>query len=145
MYKTIVLAYDGSQAGQDAILECEEITQWSHAHLWIVAVQPDPVASLAIGYAPSPQSDALESQAYEALLKQGVQKLEGDGYKASSKLLVGIAVHQISDFAKSVNADLIVVGHTHYDSWVERWWNNAISGALVEHAPCSVLCVVKRR
>ena len=145
MYKTIVLAYDGSQAGQDAILQCEELTQWSHAHLWIVAVQPDSTASLGLGYAPSAQSDAQEHKAYEELLARGVQKLESHGHKESSKLLVGVAVHEISEFAKSVNADLIVVGHTQYDSWVQRWWHNAISGALVEHAPCSVLCVVNKR
>jgi len=144
MYKTIVLAYDGSQAGQDAILECEELTQWSQAHLWVIAVQPDCTASLGLGYAPSPQSDVQEHEAYEELLARGVQKLESDGYKASSKLLVGVAVHEISEFAKSVKANLIVVGHTQYDSWVARWWHNAISGALVEHAPCNVLCVVKK-
>jgi nucleotide-binding universal stress UspA family protein len=39
-------------------------------------------------------------------------------------------------------ADLIVVGHKHLNSWAARWWRGSISGALIEHAPCSVLVVI---
>ena len=28
MYKKIVLAYDGSESGQQALLDCHEIAQW---------------------------------------------------------------------------------------------------------------------
>jgi SAM-dependent methyltransferase len=35
-----------------------------------------------------------------------------------------------------------VVGHKHLDSWAARWWRGSISGALIEHAPCSVLVVI---
>jgi hypothetical protein len=34
MYKCIVLAYDGSEPGQQALLECKDLAQWSHAKLW---------------------------------------------------------------------------------------------------------------
>ena len=47
--------------------------------------------------------------------------------------------------AKAVDADLIVLGHKHLDSWAARWWRGAsVSQSLIEIAPCSVLIVVVR-
>ena len=40
MYKKILLAYDGSQSGQKALLDCQDLAQWSHAELSLVAVLP---------------------------------------------------------------------------------------------------------
>ncbi|MDP1887176.1 universal stress protein, partial [Polaromonas sp.] len=37
MYKQILLAYDGSKAGQKALLDCQEIAQWSQASLTLIA------------------------------------------------------------------------------------------------------------
>jgi nucleotide-binding universal stress UspA family protein len=55
---------------------------------------------------------------------------------------MGESVHEITEFARKVDARLIVVGHKHLDSWAARWWRGSVSGALIEHAPCSVLCVI---
>ena len=38
MYKRILLAYDGSESGQKALLDCHEIAQWSQAELTLIAV-----------------------------------------------------------------------------------------------------------
>ena len=40
MYKRILLAYDGSEAGQKALLDCQDLVQWSRAALVLVAVMP---------------------------------------------------------------------------------------------------------
>src|SRR5689334_16909139 len=40
MYKKILLAYDGSDAGQKALLDCREVAQWSQSELHLVAVMP---------------------------------------------------------------------------------------------------------
>ena len=42
MYKRIVLAYDGSERGQKALLDCHDIAQWSGALVFLVAVMPPP-------------------------------------------------------------------------------------------------------
>ena len=72
MYKSIVLAYDGSESGRQALMDCKEITKYARTH----------------------------------------------------------------------GANLIVVGHQHLNSWAARWWSGAISGDLIAHAHCSVLCVI---
>jgi len=57
-------------------------------------------------------------------------------------VLVGDTVNEITKYARKINADLIVVGHRHLDGWAARWWRGSISGALIEHAPCSVLVAI---
>ena len=44
----------------------------------------------------------------------------------------------------AVQANLIVLGHKHLESWAERWWRGAsVSQSLIEYAPCSVLIVIQ--
>lgn len=143
MYKCIVLAYDGSEAGQRALLESRELAQWSQAVVWLVAVMPSP-ANLA-GYDGSiyiPEIAERDKLRFQSILDDGLQRMIAAGYQAQGELLMGESVHQLSEFARKVNANLIVVGHKHLDSWAARWWRGSVSGALIEHAHCSVLCVI---
>jgi nucleotide-binding universal stress UspA family protein len=48
MYKRILLAYDGSEAGQKALLECRELAQWSQAEISLVAVMPAMMAFVGL-------------------------------------------------------------------------------------------------
>ena len=145
MYKTIILAYDGSATGQQALLQSQQLAQWSHAKLWLVAVMPAISGFPSIdGGLYSPELAAEQTQRYERVLTGGLQHLSGGGFEARGEVLVGETVHELSAFARKVDADLIVVGHKHLDSWAARWWAGSISGALIEHAPCSVLCVITR-
>jgi nucleotide-binding universal stress UspA family protein len=48
MYKRIVLAYDGSDSGQNALLDCRDLAQWSHAELALVAVMPTGIGLVAM-------------------------------------------------------------------------------------------------
>ena len=143
MYKTIVLAYDGSEAGQQALLQSQELAQWSHAALWLVAVMPSPV-NLA-GYDGSiyiPEIAEHDKQRFQSILDDGLKRMAEAGLQAQGELLMGESVHEITEFARKTQAELIVVGHKHLDSWAARWWRGSVSGALIEHAPCSVLCVI---
>ncbi len=143
MYKCIVLAYDGSEAGQLALLESRELAQWSHAVLWLVAVMPSAV-NLA-GYDGSiyiPEIAERDKQRFQGILDDGLRRMKEAGYQAQGELLMGESVQEISEFARKVQANLIVVGHKHLDSWAARWWRGSVSGALIEHASCSVLCVI---
>jgi nucleotide-binding universal stress UspA family protein len=143
MYKTILLAYDGTEAGQRALLESKELAQWSHAEVWLVAVMPSP-ANLA-GYDGSiyiPEIAERDKERFQTILDDGLNRMVEGGYQAQGQLLTGETVHELSEYARKVRADLIVVGHKHLDSWAARWWRGSVSGALIEHAPCSVLCVI---
>ncbi len=78
------------------------------------------------------------------MLQDGLRRLSEAGFEASGEVVIGEAVDEITKCALRIGADLIVVGHKHLDSWAARWWRGSISGALIEHAPCSVLVVTVR-
>ena len=83
-----------------------------------------------------------ERAKYQSILRDGLHRLEQAGYSARGEVVTGEAIDEITKYARKIEASLIVVGHKHLDSWAARWWRGSISGALIEHAPCSVLVVI---
>jgi len=143
MYKRILLAYDGSESGQKALLDFHDIAQWSHAELFLVAVMPPATTHIPVegGVYDSAAEEQLEAK-YKGILEDGIRRLSDSGHSVRGELLVGDSVHEITQFARQIDADLIVVGHKHLDGWAARWWRGATSPALIEHAHCSVLVVI---
>ena len=140
VYKKILLAYNGSAAGQKALLDSGELAAWGKASLHLVAVMPLNLNSVvAEGIVYSVQEEAMQRQAYQRILDEGLQVLAQHNYQATGELLSGDAITEICNCARRIQADLIVVGHKHKDGWVERWWSGSISKSLIEEAPCSLL------
>ena len=143
LYKRILLAYDGSDAGQKALLDIRELAQWSQSELVLVAVMPSTMSFVGLeGGVYDMELEERERKKFEAVLKDGLSRLAAMGFAARGEVVMGEAVEEITKYARKVEADLIVVGHKHLNSWAARWWRGSISGALIEHSPCSVLCVI---
>ncbi len=144
MFKRIVLAYDGSECGQKALLDSHDIAQWSQAQLYLVAVMPNPTAAY-VGLDSGAFVGVLEDeerQKYGDVLADGLRRLSERGNTAQGELLIGDSVREITQYAKRIEADLIVVGHKHLESRTARWWRGSSSPSLIEHASCSVLVVI---
>lgn len=145
MYKRILLAYDGSDAGQKALLDCQDLANWSRAELFLVAVMPSAMSFVGLeGGVYDIELEEREKKKFEAILADGLQRLASAGYAAKGEVVTGEAIDEITKAARKCDADLIVVGHKHLDSWTARWWRGSISGALIEHSPCSMLVVITR-
>ena len=143
MYKQILLAYDGSEPGQQALLDCNEIAQWSHSELTLIAVMPLPLTSLGPeGGMYDEELEKEEKKRFQAILDTGVRKLTDSGLTIRGEIVTGDPVSEIAQCAQRIKADLIVVGHKHLDSWAARWWRGSVSQDLIAHAPCSVLVVI---
>ena len=145
MYKRIVLAYNGSAAGQKALLDCQDIAQMGQSELFLVAVMPP--ASAYIGfeggvYESSPAEREQVAHKYNDILADGLRRLADSGRHAKGEVMVGETVDAITEYARKINSDLIVVGHRHLDGWAARWWRGSMSRSLIEYAHCSVLVVI---
>ncbi|CAM3621018.1 universal stress protein [Polaromonas hydrogenivorans] len=143
MYQRILLAYDGSAPGQQALLDCHEIAQWSHSELTLIAVMQLPLSTLGLDggvYDETLQQE--EKDRYQAILNTGLRQLTDAGVSAHGEVVIGDAVSEITRCARRIGADLIVVGHKHLDGWAARWWRGSVSKALIEQSPCSVLVVI---
>jgi len=90
----------------------------------------------------SEPENKIEEERRLKILSEGVEKLNMAGIEATGKLLKGDAVDKIVEYAHTIGADLIMLGHQHRDNWLERWWAGSIPKALIEHSPCSVLVVI---
>lgn len=143
MYKRILLAYDGSDAGQKALLDSRELANWNQSELVLIAVMPSAMSFVGLeGGVYDMELEEREKKKHQAVLEDGLRRLSEAGYASRGEVVVGEAVDEITKYAKKISADLIVVGHKHLDSWAARWWRGSISGAMIEHAPCSVLVVI---
>ena len=143
MYKRILLAYDGSDAGQKALLDCRDVAMWSQSELFLIAVMPSAMSFVGLeGGVYDMELEEREKAKHQVVLDDGLHRLADCGHPARGEVLVGEAIDEITKYASKIEADLIVVGHKHLDSWAARWWRGSISGALIEHSPCSVLVVI---
>ena len=143
MYKRILLAYDGSDAGQKALLDCLDLAQWSQSEVTLIAVMPSAMSFVGLeGGVYDMELEEREKKKHQAVLDDGLRRLASAGYVARGEVIVGEAVEEITRYARKIESNLIVVGHKHLDSWAARWWRGSISGALIEHSPCSVLVVI---
>lgn len=143
MYKRILLAYDGSAPGQQALLDSHEIAQWSQAEMTLIAVMPLPITTM--GPEGGVYDDSLEESErnrYQAILDSGLRRLKETGISVRGEVVTGDPVREISRTASRIGADLIVLGHRHLEGWAARWWRGSISKSLIEHAPCSMLVVI---
>jgi nucleotide-binding universal stress UspA family protein len=144
MYKRIVLAYDGSETGQKALLEGFDIAQLSHGELFLIAVMPQLTTALfgMEGGFYQGASEEQDPQKYREILDVGIRQIASLGLAAKGEVLIGESVDEITRYARKIEADLIVVGHKHQDGWAARWWSGSKSPALIEKAHCSVLVVI---
>lgn len=145
MYKKIILAYDGSEASQQALLNCKDLSQWMGAQVHLLAVVPYDLVAMGPESAYLNEGQAkLEEDRYQHILEEGIAQLKANNVVAVGHLCKGDPVDQMVQYAQRNAADLIVLGHKHRDHWLERWWRGSISKALIEHSPCSVLVVILR-
>jgi nucleotide-binding universal stress UspA family protein len=143
MYKRVLLAYDGSDAGQKALVDCGDIAQWSQSEVYLVAVMPSAMSFVGLeGGVYDVELEEREKKKYQSVLEDGLRRLQERGFTARGEVVVGEAIDEITKYARKIDANLIVVGHKHLDSWAARWWRGSISGALIEHSPCSVLVTI---
>jgi nucleotide-binding universal stress UspA family protein len=145
MYKKILLAYDGSETGQKALIESREMADWGGAEIVLVAVMPPPAAFIGgEGGVYDVGLEEEERREFRSVLDEGVRRLTESGRKATGELVVGEAVVEIAAYAQRIGADLIVVGHRHLEGWAKRWWRGSTAKALIENSPCNVLVVITK-
>ena len=142
MFKRILLAYDGSESGRRALLECSDVAGLMKADIKLLAVTPSmPPVYVGEGFIPTDTLDA-EKERFREVLEDGIRQMEAKGFACQGQLSFGEPVDEIARVAREWGAELIVMGHRRAGSWAERWWRGSLSRSLVEIAPCSVLIAV---
>ena len=142
-YRTVLLAYDGSDTGRRALLEGAHMLHLCQAKLHLLAVAPIAAGIyLTEGYIPDTLQEE-ENKHFGEILDEGLAQLRARGIEAVGHLSTGEPVEEISRLAREISADLIVVGHQRHRTLLERWWKGSVGASLIEAAPCSVLIAIE--
>ncbi len=142
MYKKILLAYDGSTSGGQALIECGDVANLTKAEIKLLAVTPAmPPVYVGEGFIPTDTLDT-EKERYRKILDEGIATLRQRGFACEGQLNFGEPVDEIAKAAREWGADLIVIGHRKAHTWAERWWRGSVTRSLIEIAPCSLLVAI---
>ena len=143
-YRKILLAYDGSQEGKRALLECADLASFLQAETFLLAVATMPPSLfLPEGFVPEELLEE-EKKRTQAILDEGIRSLRERGFNATGQLAVGEPVEEICRMAKSMSADLVVVGHNQKVSFAARWWKGSVGASLLDYSPCSILIALSK-
>jgi nucleotide-binding universal stress UspA family protein len=136
LYKKVLLAYDGSIEGRRALREGARVAQLCGAdvHLLAVADVSAATAAVEVGFV-MPMTEQVEI--YETILEEGVERLKAMGFTPTASLSIGEAGREIAKVAKTMKANLVVVGH-RADGPLSRWFSS-VGAYLVKNLQCSVL------
>lgn len=141
MYRRIILAYDGTRAGREALRQGAELAVLCRARVHLLAVvAPELGIALAEAAAPSDLPDRIREEVRGGLT-EGAEELQRAGLSVETCLGAGNPAEEIGRMAREVGAELVVVGHRE-QSALARWWGGSVGASLLAHAPCSLLIAV---
>jgi nucleotide-binding universal stress UspA family protein len=138
MYKRILLCYDGTAQGRNALRCGAELAIQLNAQVHVLAVQDMMMGALV----PEAYSGAtaITAQAHaEEILEEGVGWLRDRGLTAEGHLVFGRPGEHIPVVAKRLNIDLVVIGHRP-QGMLSRWWMRGSTNAyeILDHLDCSI-------
>jgi nucleotide-binding universal stress UspA family protein len=142
MYKTILMAFDGSDEGRHALSEGAEIARLCEAEVHLLAVMRLSVAAMNLMEGSYPEA-ALDRDlaAADAAVAEGVAELKRHGLAAAGHRRVGEPVEEIAALAEQLKADLIVLGHRRRGR-LARWWQGSLGSTLLDRTNASILVAI---
>jgi nucleotide-binding universal stress UspA family protein len=136
MYKRILLAYDGSVEGRTALREGALLARQCSAEVFLLSVV---VVDTGILLVPEAAGSFVQNEDdFMDILNEGVARLRRLGFDPVAKLVRGQPAEEIGNFAKQIEADLIVVGHRRQSAF-DRWWSGPKGAYLMDYTDCSLL------
>lgn len=137
MYKTILLAYDGSLQGRLALREGARLAKVCGARVVLVAVV-EPITDFAVGDASAVYLPPDPTEDVQKVLDEGLARLVRLGLVPEARLERGQPAERICSVAEDIGADLVVVGH-HKQGAMARWLRGSVTASLSDRLSCSLL------
>ena len=142
MFSIIVVGTDGSQTAKRAVAAAADVARRFGAALHLVNGYNDPSASIGVPEAPvsaSPQGASSSvatrwRRASDALLEEAAADPSLSDLSVSTHSVPAAPADAVVDVARSLGADLIVVGNRGL-----RGEGGSVPDAVTRQAPCHVL------
>ncbi|HZV97022.1 MAG TPA: universal stress protein [Candidatus Nitrosocosmicus sp.] len=141
--RRILLPTDFSSASRAAFKRALELARASRAQLIVVHVIEPTLPMVGEGYIPPQTYESIEASAH-AYAKRNLDKVVAvarkAGVRATARVLEGSAHERIVRAARSLRADLIVMG-THGRAGLARLILGSVAGRVIALAHCPVMTV----
>lgn len=137
MYRTILLAYDGTREGRLALREGAMLAKVFRSDVVLLAVVEPTFTPMAVDIGVTYVPDDQKAE-YQKVLDEGSERLTRLGLTHRTVLETGDPASCIAKVAKDTRAGLVVVGH-HKSGRLARWLHEPVTAALIEMLDCSVL------
>jgi len=137
MYSRILLCYDGSAEGRNALRQGADVAIAMHAETHLLAICRSNLETVV----PEGITETLfrcDDDMAEKVLREGVAWLTERGLSAQGHIVYGDPLDQIPAVARRIGADLIVVGHRNRGR-LARWWSESAEETLLDRTSCSIL------
>jgi nucleotide-binding universal stress UspA family protein len=136
MFKTILVANDGSEGADKALVLAVGLAKQAHARLHMVCVEelsefPETIGEVA-------DEKRMAGRFYRPVVRRAEQLAEESGVKLETHLIAGHPVRDIIMLAGEMKADLLVIGATGHSTFYERVLGTR-ADRLVDLSPCPVL------
>lgn len=140
MYKTILLAYDGTTYSEHVLQRGAELARLCQARLYLLSIVVT-TGNMAIAEAVgSTDVWGLEQSALEKNVDKAIQSLKKQGMDVSASIRNGAPDIEIVRYARELNADLVILGHTT-KGMLSRWLQGSLCAKLLDQLPCNLLVV----
>ena len=136
-YRTILLAYDGSNDGRSVLVQGADLARSCQAKAHLLAVV-SPKAGHAFATSLSNTDPMEQTLFFRNTVEDGVRFFRKRGIDVEGHTARGEPVEEIARLAKEVHADLVVVGHRPHGA-LARWWSTPTCVSLLDAVHCGVL------
>lgn len=137
MYRSILLAYDGSVEGRLALREGAGLARLCGAQVCLLAVVQISTG-IVVAEGVYPEVVGEQSNVYKNVLAEGERQLREIGFEPDTRLAMGDPGTEIRAVAQETNADLVIIGHRQHGT-LARWWSGSVATYLIDHLDCSML------
>jgi nucleotide-binding universal stress UspA family protein len=142
MFKRVLLCYDGSEVGRQALNRGAELAILLGAHVYVLSIVPNGIANATVIAGAAGHACLVDEEGgHRQLLDESVEWLKARGVAAEGYLASGNTTEQIIAFSRRLAIDLIVLSHYPQPSG-GFWWGNPHKTSLAERANCCVFVAV---
>lgn len=138
MYRTILVAYDGTGPGNAALRQGVELARLCKAELHLLGIVVTAGGLLLDPAVVSNDLLAAERHYLVDAMADCVAVLGRQGLAAQTCIRDGEPAREIIAYAHEINADLAVFGHSD-KGLLARWFEGSVGAALMADMPCSLL------
>lgn len=138
MFRTIVVASDGSEGAGRAVSAAIDLAKTHGAELQMISVEELPQFPASVDEVIEEKTQA--NHLFEGVVSRAKAQAQAQGVQMKAHLVTGHAVRTIVEFVERERADLLVIGYMGHLAL----YNRVIGGTtdrLVELAACTVMVI----